>query len=494
MASRIAFAGFPSAAVYELGTRTTPPAKLKPLRQLLWGDFLTVLDEVGGFLRVRVRGSEGWIRKTDTQANRLLEIVFVDIGQGDGALVITPDDEKYLVDAGEGDNMHRFLRWRFGRFKKPVQFDAVMSHSDRDHYGGFEELFAEPKLNFGTIYHNGLMERKAANKNDLLGKRIKPDGFTYIADLIPDIAALRQFLGSPAKWKGKEFPTMLQKGLAANKFSEFRQLTAADGHLPGHGPGRKVVMQILGPVSELVAGKPALRWLGDPGKTKNGHSVVLRLIFGKVSIFLGGDLNTESCWLLMEAHTGLSATPQSAEAEDGLIRAARNVFGCDIAKACHHGSADVFLPFMKAIQPVATVVSSGDDEPHAHPRADALGAIGRCGRGERPLIFSTELSRSAKDTVKQPTILRNKLAELAKAIDDADTPEKKAKAQAQFDAALMKLERSIAIYGAINLRCDGERVVMAYKIERPSPKKEWDIYVLEQHGTNGPLAYRSQHD
>ena len=68
-----------------------------------------------------------------------------------------------------------------------------------------------------------------------------------------------------------------------------------------------------------------------------------------------------------------------------------------IAKACHHGSADTLLPFMKSINPTATVVSSGDDEPHAHPRADALGAIAKCGRGNRPLILSTELARSSKD-------------------------------------------------------------------------------------------------
>jgi hypothetical protein len=287
---------------------------------------------------------------------------------------------------------------------------------------------------------------------------------------------------------------MLQKALAAGKFAQYQKLEAATGHLPNHGPGSRVEIQVLGPFTEEFQGHPALRWLGDTGKTKNGHSVVLRMVVGRVSIFLGGDLNTESCRLLLEKHTGLSASPQTAEEEDALVRAAQRIFGCDIAKACHHGSADLFLPFLKAINPVATVVSSGDNEPHAHPRADALGAIGRCGRGERPLIFSTELSRSAKEAIKQPAVFRAELAALAAAVDAATTPEKKAKAQAAFEKALLKLERSIAIYGAINLRTDGQKVVMAYKVEEPKPSKEWDMYVLEPHGINGPLGYQSKHN
>jgi hypothetical protein len=52
------------------------------------------------------------------------------------------------------------------------------------------------------------------------------------------------------------------------------------------------------------------------------------------------------------------------------------------------------------------------------------------------------------------------------------------------------LDRSIATYGAINLRTDGTKVVLAYKLEERSKTEEWDIYTLEPQGNNGPLVYR----
>jgi beta-lactamase superfamily II metal-dependent hydrolase len=498
MAKKNLFAGYPSPIIYELGSigATSPPEKLTALKHLLWGDYLTQVSESedGAFYRVKVRGVEGWIKAVETQTEQILEIVFVDIGQGDGALVVTPDDKKYVIDAGQGDNMFRFLRWRFG-FKKKVKFDAaIISHSDADHYGGFDYLFDEPNLSFKTVYTNGIMERAASRGTESLGKPEVLEGNKVITALVPDFATLKDFLAKPEDWKGKKYPTMLDKAVTNGKFDDYRMLDVRDKHLPGHKSGTDLEIQVLGPYPETLGGVTGLRWFGDVGKTKNGHSVVLRFVMKGLNIFMGGDLNIESSRLLLEMHTGLPAKPKNAEEEFTLIAAARKNFSCDIAKACHHGSADTLLPFMKSINPLATVISSGDDEPHAHPRADALGAIAKCSRGERPLLLSTELARSAKETIKQPNALRMQLTELAKKVDDENDPKKKAVAQKKFDAIVAKLERSIAVYGAINLRTDGKRVVMAYKLERSKPAKGWDIYVLEPAGENGPLVYKSKYD
>lgn len=490
------YAGYPTAQLYRLGSGSEPPERLVAAKQLLWGDWMSVQGQSadGRFYRVHTRGVDGWIRASDTQAARLLEIVFVDIGQGDGALMVTPDDRKFVIDAGQGDNMFRFLRWRFG-FRKPVRFDAaIVSHSDADHYGGFEPLFAERNASFKVLYTNGIMERAASSASQSLGPRVSQGGRSYLSSLVRDRAGLDAFLADPARWAGKKYPTMLGKAAADGRFQDFRMLDASMGHLPGHGANSAFPIEILGPVSETVGGSPTLRWFGDAGKTKNGHSVVLRARLGKLRIFLGGDLNIESSRWLLESHTGLPGTPKSAEAENALVAAARPIFECDVAKACHHGSADTLLPMLKAINPVATIVSSGDDEPHAHPRADALGAIAKCSRGDRPLILSTELARSAKEAIKQPQVLRAQLAALAAEIADAPTAAKRQAAERKFAKLTEQIDRSVAVYGAINLRSDGERVVLAYMLERSTPTRKWDVYALESMGLAGALGYVSKYD
>ncbi|MGK9337333.1 hypothetical protein [Sinorhizobium meliloti] len=104
-----------------------------------------------------------------------------------------------------------------------------------------------------------------------------------------------------------------------------------------------------------------------------------------------------------------------------LKRWAAIEFACHVGKACHHGSDDISWKFLKAMSPIATLYSSGDQETHVHPRALVLGLTGAfaprlkwnrpqpdgtlktvtqsfAGHSEEelfaPLLYSTELSRS----------------------------------------------------------------------------------------------------
>ena len=72
------------------------------VRQILWGDWLKVDgEEADGWLRIvwspKTNPRMLFIPKADTVANRPLEIVFLDVGQGDGAVLITPEDHGVLV-------------------------------------------------------------------------------------------------------------------------------------------------------------------------------------------------------------------------------------------------------------------------------------------------------------------------------------------------------------------------------------------------------------
>jgi beta-lactamase superfamily II metal-dependent hydrolase len=512
------YAAGPTAIVYkdENGKKSQ-----KKLIQLLWGDLVDLREEPSGdYARVGVRIDEGtkihsgWMKKSDIQSDPVLEVTFVDIGQGDGCLLILPDvgvpdfeRRSMVIDAGEKDNMMRYIKYRFmyPSANRPKEIHAgIISHPDQDHYKGFAPMFKQAGLSFKTLYHNGLVERKG---NSVLGPQTtsEPKLFTH---LIKTKTQLKTLLDKDAKIAGrKSYPDMLRAANDAEKFGAFKMLSRDDQHLAGFGPDDEVTIQVLGPVPEKNnQGKTGLRNFGNTGFTKNGHSVVLRLIYGNVRILLGGDLNIPSEKLLLKTIMGKDV-PENKSERAKYINAARKKLEVDIAKSCHHGSADFSSLFLEAVNPVVTVISSGDSEPHSHPRAETLGAIGVNSRGERPLIFSTELARSAKDAIRNPRLERKELKDAHDAVlkataahNGATTAAKKAAAAKKIKAAekaFRKLvdatiERTVQVYGAIYVRSNGEEVVIAQRIERSSAGRQWDASVLRPNA-RGELEFQSKY-
>ncbi len=506
MADDIRFAAYPSAKVFD--------AEGNQIQHLLWGDWVKVTgpEQAGARVPVRTRGVDGLMATTDLEAEPLLELVFVDVGQGDGCLVVTPDDRKLVVDAGLADNMTRFLRWRFNFQGGPRTLDAaILTHPDSDHYKGFGPLFEEPNLRFRRVYHNGIMEQH--------GKPFGPEqdegGVRYITELMATRADLEAFLADPSRYTTKLFPNLMKKALSSLTPDGDIRMAAASGdpsqpsYLEGFEPPGELTIRLLGPVPEPDAeGRKRLRWFKDQptggsydtGKTKNGHSVIFVLQYRDLKVFLGGDLNAAAETFLLRHYTGLPWPPADGNAEQILIEAARPHFGADVLKCCHHGAADFTDTFLAANGAAATVVSSGDEESHAHPRCDTLGAIGRHGRGWRPLILSTELARSTREDEGNKGV---ELGKLLEKIERETDPTKKAELIAERDRRITELaDRNVTTFGAINLRSDGRKVVLAYKLERVRAGNsggkrtltKWDIYRLERVGA-GPLVYvpRSSH-
>jgi len=480
------FAAYPSVVVYK-----TPGDKSKrnAVTHLIWGDWIKELGtREGDWVKVRARRKIGWIHKKDLQQNRLLELDFVDIGQGDSCLIGTPEGKHFLVDAGEGDNLYRFLRWRFDQFKEPLVLEsAILSHPDKDHFGGLKYLVDEKKISFTTVFHNGIVERSGRNS---LGTVIKQGKTKYLADVIVDRQQMQGIVDDPEKRGKKVYANLLKKALDTGRISDIRMLCSEDHFVPGYEEGQGLTIQVLGPVPERGPhGERLLRCFGTDGETVNGHSVILRLCYGSVVIMLGGDLNVPSEKYLLAHYTGLDPDPATPDEAEKLVSFARRTFESDIAKACHHGSADLCERYLQAVNSMATVISSGDNECYSHPRPDALGAIGKYGRGTRPLIFSTELARSAKEIIKHPYLFRKEIRELAKQLDLVETESDKEAIRKKLEKKMAELERSIAVYGMINVRTDGEKAIVAQKLERPRSKAvKWDIYELKP-GPDGRLAY-----
>lgn len=563
-AGDIVYSGYPTSFVFNFERNSKKQLRFSKQKHLLWGDWVKVTDydfmtedseerravealkpltsaertyiaeKIAGMIPVRVRGVNGYMDPEDLHTERLLEIVFVDVGQGDGALMVTPDDRKYVIDAGVGDNMYRYLRWRFAGFDKAHHdFDGlIITHPDKDHYYGFQDLIEDEEVRARQIWHNGIMEQfkvsgdtnKGSKSDDLLGKKKTVSGQEYLTDLIQTDDDLSDFLGNELRWvssssgRAKMFPSLMHTALTAVKDGERRfpsiaMMSTAHGvktedgktWLPGFAPdGDKCQIELLGPVVEEVDGGSALRVFSDKprekttsmntGKTKNGHSILLKLNYRDLNVLFGGDLNSSAEMFLLNHYTGLSVYDPIVAPEDMVIGAGAKTFGVDVAKACHHGSADFTDIFLACVAPAATVISSGDEEGHAHPRSDTLGAIGHNGRGKRSLVFSTELFRSTREYTDREDTPWYQAAELRAEAEEVETD-----GDADYAAELIKLAEAleeqtrvtnVTVYGSINLRSDGRRVVIAYMLEKPSDSKRWDVYTLESLG-GGPLRYRN---
>ncbi len=497
---QIRYAKGPTVYLYERANLS------KKTRQLLWGDWLRIGDDIDAEWSEITWGQEVMaIKKSDYQEERLCELIFLDVGQGDGCILTTPvrptgSEQIVIIDAGVGDNMDRYLKWRFRDFKTAFRFHAaVVTHPDKDHYYGFQDIFENEQVSFDVVYHNGLLERTG---DDLLGPL--EDGL--LTDIRVTKGEAHALYSDDAVRGGKRYPKLLWTALNSDRFDDVRMLSTEHGEqvdgrtwMPGFAPSdtNDFTIEVLGPVVERTPnGTPGLRPFGDKltstamddGKTKNGHSVLLKLCYRDVSILFGGDLNTPAEHFLVRHYGNGGEAPQTISETRAMIEAARERFAVDVMKTCHHGASDVSEEFLDATHAAAFVVSSGDNEGYVHPRPDLLGLLGSKGSGTRPLILSTELARSTRE--REDPRLRKRLDALEAALDEVADDEAREVLNAERTELLDQIfKRNVGVYGAINVRTDGHTIVIAFRYERANGVKRWFTYELVPDAT-GALRLR----
>lgn len=398
--------------------------KRKIINKVLLGTWMRAVEEKGHKYKVKTAGPDGWVLKSKTREFKHLKVFFIDVGQGDACL-IEIDDKKILIDAGPRGNVHNYLNyWQYKYLiakNKKIHFDYVfITHFDFDHYNGIIEIINDPSFTFGTIYHNGIARFKSSgrpsNMDQDLGETIINNGVKYLKTTFDGLGDIQELFDTHALAATYyKFLKAVQNAKSQNRLDKIQLANNDTPDIIMQLNNQPFKIEFLGPVMETVNGNNMFKWFTDSSHTRNGHSIVIKITYGTRSMLLGGDLNSE--------------------AEDYMISHYdnNNPFRSDIVKSCHHGSSDFTTKFMGKLRPFATVISSGDNESYAHPRADAIGCAGKYSRGSRPKVFSTELARSTN---------------------------------ASGDI----------LYGMINLRCDGKRIYMSQMKEQHSGADIWDSY------------------
>lgn len=480
------------------------PDTKEGVKQVLWGDWLNVVESDGDWHKVSWGERFYLVRKQDCVEEGPLEVVFLDVGQGDGSIVTTPgrsgERRTIVIDAGKDDNVYRFIKWRY-KYARDVHFHAaVATHSDEDHYHGFQALIDEPRQHFDKFYHNGLAERVG---DEPLGPS-DPTG-RYLTSVMVTDSDIRTLYSNPAVRGRKNYPKLMHGALTNGRVGEVAMLGSeiSDGMttrhwMPGFGPDDNpdFSIEVLGPLLERDEnGTARLRWFGgkigsksqDVGKTKNGHSVILRLAYRGFTLVLGGDLNRPAEDFLLRAYSGIADDQPLSDA----VKVAKARWRSDVLKCCHHGATDVTDEFLETVNPSAFVVSSGDDESYVHPRPDLLGRLGRSGRGNAPLILCTEILRSTRESEAE-SLLTTIKAQSAIIENPGTSAEKVNEARAKRNAALETLaKRNVEVYGAINVRTDGKDLAIAFLKER-AVLERWQIYWFRHDETHGFIPVERQ--
>jgi hypothetical protein len=393
---------------------------------LIYGD---EIDTTGNLENGRSEGvyrtRTGWVPSHQLGTVHPAELYFIDVGQGDAAFIVTPDDRTILVDGGRGNEAFAFLVWKYRLDRpdaSPVDIDLlVLTHADEDHIAGLARIITHPLLRVRSIVHSGIARFRPGEFDTELGRTSTATGAKVLLTRYDGIHDLDR----------AQLNDTMQAWFDAVAGEPGLTCRALDSTTPALSVGDPAVtIQVLGPrLQEHPEGR-AYPWLGSPEKTVNGHSVVLRLDIGAVRVMLPGDLNEPGARYLMEEAAFTTSV------------------GAHVLKAPHHGSHDFHRPFLAAVRPQVSVVSSGESPDYGHPRANFLAATGHASRSPEPLLFSTEL--------------------VAQFVPDPDTtPLGTPEIVDPENAALLTDARQRFkknLNGLINVRTDGSRIFAARRV------------------------------
>jgi len=257
--------------------------------------------------------------------DRTATVSFLDVGQGDAALIRTPAGRHILVDGGGTI-----------RFEKP----------------GDEWRRRLDPFDVGEDVVVPLLMKRGVRKLDLVvATHLDSDHIGGLA------AVLKKIPAEALLWNGTL--SGREDGEALLRLADERgvRLIAAHAGLGTYRPDAGTAIQVLWPAAESVAADGRLPVLKD----QNGRSIVLRVELAGRTFLFTGDIG------FAEERAILSR----AEAPDSPV---------DVMKIPHHGSrrsaSEAWLAFWR---PKEAVISAGRNNAYGHPHPDTLGRIEEAG-------------------------------------------------------------------------------------------------------------------
>jgi beta-lactamase superfamily II metal-dependent hydrolase len=196
-----------------------------------------------------VSGPAGATKETTTKTAPRLRVDFIDVGQGDAALITSPTGKTVLIDGGPVASSAALVTFLRGRLRGPLDL-IVLTHRHADHFGGLRAVVEQ----VGT----------------------------------------RMFMDAPTPHPGRE----RERLLAALERARVPVRDATRGRVIELGPG--VTLRLLGPADPPITDS-------DSRDEVNANSVVARLDYGRSSFLFTGDAEAATERRLLQERANVSA-------------------------------------------------------------------------------------------------------------------------------------------------------------------------------------------
>jgi competence protein ComEC len=250
------------------------------------------------------------------RATGKLRIDFLDVGQGDSALVTFPDNTTLLIDGGG----------------QPGPF---LRHSASSHLDEAERIFERDTRSIGeSVVSEYLWWRGLDHVDYILATHADADHIDGLNDVARNFQVRAAFV---ARTPGND-----------QEYARFAETLT----------NREVPLRLIGAGDVLHFGEVTAKvlWptaMTDPGApSRNNDSLVLRLQLGARSLLLTGDIEMAG--------------------EKGMLQATEDL-RADVVKVAHHGSKTSSTEsFIAAAQPRYAVISVGQTSIFGHPNKDVV--------------------------------------------------------------------------------------------------------------------------
>ncbi len=256
-----------------------------------------------------------------------LTVYFLDVGQGDSALVVFPQGSTMLIDGGG----ELTFKSSMNPFEEKQNTDSLTNQQEQSREE-IEPVFKEQGFSVGeSVVSRFLWSLGLTRVDYLLATHADADHIDGLAAVARNFQINEAIVGRVVT-NNSEFDEFAQA--TAKQKTPMAMLNAGERfELEG------VAIEVLWP---MPANQIAL-------KSSNNNSIVLRLSYGANSILFTGDIEKEGEALLIKSGIGL---------------------GSEVLKIPHHGSKTSSTEaFLDAVKPRLAIISVGERSRFGHPHA-----------------------------------------------------------------------------------------------------------------------------